>query len=134
MEKLKLYNDFINEAIFDIETELMNWLNEENDEKLSANLIDFIRTKTRGNVVDLGGGKCFLSIYPFFKDASNEENVKFIKAKNKNSAILVTILINEDFNITPNEIGREFSEYFPTTSSVEGYAHIMDISKDVNYL
>jgi hypothetical protein len=135
MEKLKPYSEFINEAAFDVETEIMNWMkagnvSEENGDKVPDAVKTFIESKKRGNVIDLGGGKTFVVTFSP-DDRGAPTTYYFVKAKDEEIAKIAAFLVWDKFELTNDDLGGDLENSLEPRGLIVNSA---DISKDVNYL
>lgn len=135
MVKLITFSEFINESAFDVETEIMNWMkagnaSEENGIVVPDTVKTFIESKTRGNVIDLGGGKTFIVCF-IYDDNGAPDNYYFVKAKAEEMAQIAAFLVWDKFKLTNDDLGNDLENCLePRDMTV----HSSDITKDVNYL
>lgn len=129
MEKLKIFRDFINEAAFDVETELMNWMKEGEEKEVSPEIKAFIESKTKGNVINLGGAKTFCIS---FRSEEDDIELVFVKSKQEETAIAAAFLKLYEFELENSEFKKKDDTMYYAGESL--YYSCYDISRDVNYL
>lgn len=133
LQKLKLYNEFINEAVFDVETELMNWVkggeaSEDGGTVVPDTIKTFIESKIKGNVIDLGGAKKYMI---YFTEKGDYVDHYFVKSKGEELASIVAFLVSDKFQLTNDDLGGDLMNCLePRRMEYK----CLDITLDANYL